>query len=539
MMISAEQASRLPGAPERSPYFNSLRQRILHDYSNDGWQGLVSRVVALARRADAPWNEPDREEFLSLLGTALTNGEFLPNSPLLVNASARQPQLFACFALDSRRPMDEFLDTARQVHNGMGGVGYSLDGTLSPSYIYDFIQTVDADTVAHQAGRPRPASNAVTIPIDHPAAEALFASVRKVRVTNLNAGISDAFMVAVRAHDSGACALMDRLAASIHASGQPGVLFTDRIPRIALDEAAPFAANVCGEAPLAADESGLLGSVNLVQFVEPGPDGHLRLAEERLAQTVRMGIRFLDGMHDVHWHPSPQLRTNSLATRKVGLGIMGFAHLLALLDVRYGSAESLQFADRIGELLMTAARLESERLARVRGPFPAWSPESGDPPRRNATLVAIAGTATLALLTGTTGGLEPIFSHVARHRVIDDELVVLDPIAALFAEERGHTTETVRNRLMAGESLEVILGATAASLLPTASQISGEEHIAVQAAFQRRIDGGITKTINCGPETTVAQIRAWLELAYDDGCLGLTIYRDGSLDDQPVSRAWR
>lgn len=357
-----------------------------------------------------------------------------------------------------------------------------------------------------------------------------------MQTTNLNVGLSDAFMVRLSDGNPVAAAAFHRLANAILLTGQPGVIFTDRIPRIAREVDSIFAANVCGEAPLAADESGLLGSLNLVAFAQRGPDGVFTLDEAGLLATTAMAVRFLDDMHDLHHHVSPNLAANSLATRKIGVGVMGFAHLLVLLGVPYGAQESEAIAARIGHLITQAARAESERLATRRGPFPAWRSELGIPARRNAYLVAIAGTATLALLVGTTGGIEPIFAHVARHRVIGSEFVVLDPLVAYMAHADGHDLDEVAGRLMAGERLEVVCGSMIARLLPTALELSGETHVRVQAAFQKEIDGGISKTINCPAKTTSDQVKKWLRQAYLSGCMGLTIYRDGSLASQPVSR---
>jgi ribonucleoside-diphosphate reductase alpha chain len=250
-----------------------------------------------------------------------------------------------------------------------------------------------------------------------------------------------------------------------------------------------------------------------------------------------MAVRFLDNMHDLHQHSAPSLALNSLGTRKIGVGIMGFAHLLVLLGVPYGSRESEILATQIGSVLFAAAGAESERLAKLRGPFPAWCSELGLPERRNACLSAIAGTATLALLVGTTGGIEPIFSHLAKNRVMGQELLVLDPLVSYVLQDVGFDIAEATSRLLDGECLHEIVGSELADILPIALEIPGDAHIRIQAAFQRQIDGGITKTINCATNTSIDEIGSWVRLAHSKGCMGLTIYRNESLLAQPFSHA--
>lgn len=528
------QMTNLPGSPAESKYFPILRKRILHSYDGEGWDGVVRRVRDLAAEAEARWDAPDQGAFLESLAEALHSGCFLPNSPILVNCANTSRRLFACFAVDTRRPLPAFLELVRHIHDGMGGVGYTLDPCTSDSEAKEFIRTVDDDTVLHQLGRPRPASTAVTVSIDSASFDALLQLSGSVRTTILNVGIPDRFFSRVDAGDDTATEKLNVLARTIHATGQPGIIFLDRLRVIARDPSTPVASNVCGEAPLAADESGLLGSVNLLQCLRRTGAGRFMFDEARFTALVHLAVRFLDDMIDLHAHPSHELMINSLATRKIGVGVMGFAHTLSLLAIRYGESASIEFAERIACLLSAEAARESERLGCVRGVFPAWNSELHLPPRRNATLVAIAATSTLALLAGTTGGIEPIFAHVTQHTVMGETVVVLDPIVAYCGAERGIEPPQMLYRLMNGETLDEILGEDTARLFPRAQDIDGDEHIEIQSAFQRHIDGGISKTLNCGPETSIDDITKWLRLAHRRGCLGLTIYKENTSDDQPV-----
>lgn len=512
-----------------SPFANPLADRILHRFKHDGWEGLVDRVVELGRQAEAQRFDCGTEQHLTKLRTAMLHGKMLPNSPLLVNCAENKPRLFACFAVDIEKPAEEFLPTFRTIHDGMGGVGYAVRG-CEPRFT-DVIKLIDGDTVAHQAGRPRPASNAVTMPISGDL-DSFLGLAGHLRTTNMNVALNDDFMCSI-GHDGDARSRLHSIAASIHATGQPGVIFPDRVNQIARHAGSMFAANVCGEAPLAVDESALLASVNVSACCRRGADGLMAFDEAEFRDLARMSVRFLDGMHDLQSHANEEIRSNTLATRKVGVGIMGFAHALILLGHRYGSDASVVFARRLSHLLYQAAEEESIRLAERFGSYPAWQPSHGKP-KRNANLAAIAGTATIALIVGTSCGIEPIFSHVWTQRVVGQDIQVLDPVVAFILESYGVDLEQARYRLLQGVPLSSIAGAAIARLMPTATEILGAEHIRVQAALQTHIDCGITKTVNCTANTSIEQIQDWLIQAHALGCVGLTIYRDQSLPDQPI-----
>lgn len=515
-----------------SPFARNLEERILHSHRRDGWGALADRIVGLARRGEQGRDEEDAESYLAEFGAALRDCRLLPNSPLLVNAGEEKERVFACFAVDVRRPMDEVLPMFRFIHDGMGGVGYAVTGREES--LAGLIEAIDRDTVAHQSGRPRPASNAVTMPIDGDL-DAYLSMAGRLQVTNMNVAIGDAFMSSLDV-DAESMRRLKAVARSIHRTGQPGLLFPDRLGRIARDEAAPFAANVCGEAPLAVDESAPLASLNLVRFCRFDGPGFARFDEDAFIRDSRMAARFLDGIHDRQCHGSVAMKLNTMATRKIGVGVMGFAHALILCGIRYGSQESEAFAERVAKLLMSAALAESERLAERFGPYPAWRPEHGTR-RRNAGLVAIAGTATLALIAGTTGGIEPMFSPVWSQNVIGESVRVADPVVLAMLARHGHDRERAEARLLAGEPLREVAGDALADLMPSALDIPGERHIAVQAAFQRHIDCGITKTVNCPSETGEGEILDWIRTAHRSGCLGMTIYREASLENQPMGTA--
>lgn len=514
-----------------SPFAPALADRILHRFKAQGWGALVDRVVALAARAEEARDDVDSPKFLAALDEAMRRGAMLPNSPLLVNCAEAQPRLFACFAVDIERPATDFLPNFRFIHDGMGGVGYAIKGDEpDPCRL---IRMIDEDTCSNQQGRPRPASNAVTMPV-HGNLDAFLGLAGSLSVTNMNVALTDEFMASVAINEDSQRRL-DAIAERIHATGQPGIVFPDRIRRVSRDRNAPFAANVCGEAPLAVDESALLASVNLSAFVKQGPAGRT-FDFASFSHCVGLCVRMLDGMHDLQTHASEAIRRNSLATRKVGVGIMGLAHALMLLGLPYGSEVAEAFARELSKALYEAAHAESQRLASRLGPYPAFD-GAGGTPLRNANLAAIAGTATIALIVGTSCGIEPIHSYVTVQRVIDREVRVMDPVVSFLLREHDIDPAEAERRIARGESLRAIAGDELADLCPTALELPGPMHVRMQAALQSSIDCGITKTVNCRTDTSVAEVKAWLLQAHASGCMGMTIYRNGSLENQPVRAA--
>jgi ribonucleoside-diphosphate reductase alpha chain len=331
--------------------------------------------------------------------------------------------------------------------------------------------------------------------------------------------------------------LLDRIAASAWASGEPGLVFADRVEA---DNPTPDAGrfeavNPCGEQPLLPFEACTLGSVNLARFERGG-----RVDYEALGACVRDGVRFLDDVLDVNSWPLEQIEQISVRNRKIGLGVMGWADLLVRLGIPYDAPEALAAADEVMGFFARAAREASEALARERGAFPGFPTSAlarrGLAPRRNATVTTIAPTGTLALIAGCSSGIEPLYALAYVRRALDaSEMREEHPLlaAALRAAGAEGAIGTVR-AMGRARGIRGVPEAVA-RLFATAHDVSPEAHVRMQAAFQRHVDNGVSKTINLPRHATVEDVADAYRLAFELGCKGITVYRDGSREGQVLT----
>jgi len=339
--------------------------------------------------------------------------------------------------------------------------------------------------------------------------------------------------------------IWDIIVRNAWATGEPGVCFIDRVnrdnptPQIAKIEAT----NPCGEQPLLPYESCNLGSINISKFVNRD---RTDLDWEGLADAVKLGVRFLDNVIDVNHYPISEIQHITLGNRKIGLGIMGFADTLVLLDIRYDSAEAVEFAQRIASFIQEHAHQASENLAKERGCFPNWQGSTWDTrhnrPMRNAGVTTIAPTGTISIIAGCTGGIEPIFSIVSKRRALDgEEFFRLHPLIERLGQQQGWLTDGVRRQLYKGVLPREIpqIPSQLASVLVTAHEIPIEWHVKIQAAFQKYTDNAVSKTVNLPTDATVENVDKAYRLAYELGCKGITVYRDGCRENQVLSTAHR
>ena len=515
--------------------------------------GLFSRV------ADAVGGTARSREFFSLLSALL----FLPNSPTLMNAGTSTGQLSACFVLPMEDTLEGIFGTLGHmalIHQSGGGTGFSfsllrprgdaVNGvTGAATGPVSFMRVFDAATGAVRQGGRRRGANMGVLAASHPDIEEFVTAKQEGGLSNFNisVGVDERFFRCLatgkeydlinprdgsvwKSVDAGS--LWRLIAASACISGEPGVLFLDEINR---QNTTPHlgrieATNPCGEQPLYPYESCNLGSVNLARCVRQHD-----LDEDLLITVVRCGVDFLDAVIDANRFPLPEIRERTLATRKIGLGVMGFAEALIRLGIPYESEEALRFAGSLMEHIEEMARERSEELGKEIGSFPAIEGSIFSGEMRNATVTTIAPIGSIHLIAGTTSGIEPVFSF-AYDRMIDGRPVsiVSDLVAGFLPRTAGgkDVAEHVRRH---GTVAGLPLDDHARDLFRTATEIAPEHHVRMQAAFQKHVDNAVSKTVNLPQSATVDEIACVFSLAHDLGCKGTTVYRYRSRPDQIFS----
>ncbi len=502
----------------------------------------VARVVAEADRlfdADASVGDTaDRFE------AAMTSLAFLPNSPCLMNAGRPLGQLAACFVLpveDHLESIFQSLKDAALIHHTGGGTGFSFSrlrpagDTIFPASgvtggPVSFIQLFDAATHLIDRHRVRPGANMGVLHVSHPDIEAFITAKRdRSRLCNFNLSVAvdDEFIACVKADRDyplihprtgtvvtrkPAAELLRLMAESAWETGDPGILFIDRINRAnpTPEMGALEATNPCGEQPLLPYESCTLGSINLTRII----DGQ-SIDVAKLESLVHLAVHFLDNVVEVNRHPIPRTEEWSRMNRKIGLGVMGFADMLILLGIPYQSDRAVALAEKIMSRIQQAAEAASAELAARRGNFPAFHqsvfPTRGVKQRRNATLTTVAPTGTISILAGVSSSVEPIFAFEVQRRIVDQ---VYTDVHSLYERYRRE-----------GRTIDP-------EIFQTAWDVSPRWHLKIQAAFQKFTDNAVSKTVNLPESITADEIRALFLAAADMNLKGITVYRDRSHPDQ-------
>jgi ribonucleoside-diphosphate reductase alpha chain len=539
---------------------------------------LFRRVARTIAAADMIYNPKANiaareEEFYHVM----TSLEFLPNSPTLMNAGRELGQLSACFVLPIEDSMESIFNAVKYtalIHKSGGGTGFSFS-RLRPekdrvgstggvaSGPVSFMRAFDTATDVIKQGGMRRGANMAILNIDHPDILKFITAKADPNVfTNFNfsVAVTAEFMEAVKTGSNynlinphtketndtlSAKAVFDKIVDMAWKTGDPGIVFIDRINR---DNPTPKlgkieSTNPCGEQPLLPYESCNLGSINLLLMLKQN-NKVVEIDWERLGRTVKTAVRFLDNVIDVNKFPLPEIAEITRKTRKIGLGVMGFADMLIQLEIPYDSEEALKVAGEIMEFIQIESTEASIELAKERGVFPAFSGSTYDVPNgvkvRNATRTTIAPTGTLSIIAGCSSGIEPLFALSYVHNILDGaNLIEANPFFGNAAKQGGFYSKELMEKLATGMQLHDVDGVPdkIKRLFVTAHEISPEWHVKMQAAFQEQTNNAVSKTVNFAREATREDIAKVFMLAYQEGVKGITIYRDGSRESQPLSTA--
>ena len=502
--------------------------------------------------------------------------DYLPNSPTLMNAGRELQMLSACFVLPVHDAMEAIFETVKQatlVQKSGGGTGFAFSRLRPEGDIVgstggvasgpvSFMRAFDGATEAVKQGSTRRGANMGILNVTHPDILKFIASKEDGRsISNFNISVAvtedwmekakngeDYDLINPRSGKStgrlNAREVFDLLVQMAHKTGDPGIVFLDRIN---LDNPTPNlgrieSTNPCGEQPLLPYESCNLGSINLarmVRYTEGGAD----IDWDGMARVMDTAVHMLDNVIDMNRYPIPQIDEMSKKTRRIGLGVMGFADLLVQLGIPYASEEALSVAEKLMSFIKGKTHEASVRLAEARGLFPAWKDSiydyPGGPRMRNSAPTTIAPTGTISIIAGCSSGIEPLFALSYVRNVMDStRLVEGNPYFEAVAKREGFYSSALMEALADQGSLAHLDGEVpdwAKRLFVTSHDISPEWHVRMQSAFQRHTDNAVSKTINFGASAATKDIADAYMLAYELGCKGITIYRDGSKENQVLS----
>ncbi len=516
-----------------------------------------------------------RQEMEKRFFKMMSEFKFLPNSPTLMNAGRELGQLAACFVLpveDSMEGIFETLKNAALIHKSGGGTGFSFSrlrpkdsrvGTTGgvASGPVSFMRVFNTATEQVKQGGTRRGANIAILRADHPdIMEFIFSKSKPGELNNFNisVGMTAAFMEAVKKSTTydltdpntqekkgalNAREVYQGLVEQAWKNGDPGIVFLDRLNR---DNPTPElgeieTTNPCGEQPLLPGEACTLGSINLVKFVVADKD-EPTIDFDGLRDVIHCAVRFLDNTIDISEYPIPEIKRMVRGNRKIGLGLMGFADMLYRLEIPYNSDEALEIAEKMMRFIQNEARQASKALAAQRGVFDNFEKSvfknREECTYRNATTTTIAPTGTLSIIADCSSGIEPLFALSFIRNVMDnDKLRQVNPCFEKVARERGFYSDQLMDTIARKGSIQdiSIIPKDVRRIFVTAHDVSPEWHIRMQAAFQKYTDNAVSKTVNMRHDATVEDVLKVYNMAYELGCKGVTIYRDGSKTNQVLS----
>ncbi len=509
----------------------------------------------------------------------MVDAYFVPNSPTLMNAGKGNGlQYSACYVLPVGDSMEEIFDSVKAaaiIHKSGGGTGFAFS-RLRPkddlvastggraSGPVSFLRVFNSATEAVKQGGTRRGANMGILRVDHPDILEFIDCKLDGGITNFNisVAVTDAFMEAlakgedydlVNPHNfvvSGrlsAREVFERMVRAAWRTGDPGMVFIDRInaspanptPDLGVVEAT----NPCGEQPLLPNEACNLGSLNVSRFARQSESGEWSIDWDEMERVIRLAVRFLDDVIEMNPYPLPEIDRTVKSNRRIGLGIMGWADLLFLTGVPYDSQQAIDLGDRLMSFVKEKSHDQCAKLAEERGPFPNWNRSiyRDVRPMRNSTVTTIAPTGTISMIAGCSSGIEPIFALAFQHRVKNPDgervLTFVNETFEQIAKTRGFYSDALMEEIAKRGALHGIPGVPeeAARVFKTSHEIGFEWHVRHQAAFQRYTDNGVSKTINLPNDASEDDVASAYRLAWELGCLGITVFRDGCKGEQVLN----
>lgn len=537
---------------------------------------MVWRVAWEIASAEARWGakrnavEKRAIEFYKLM----VSRKFLPNSPTLMNAGTGNGlQYSACFVLPVEDSMEGIFDALKYqalIHKTGGGTGFAFSrlrpsgsivktssGTASGPV--SFMRIFDAATNEVKQGGKRRGANMGILRVDHPDILEFIHCKEAGGVTNFNisVAVTDAFMDAYYKDGNydlinpkskevvgslSARQVFDEISDGAWKTGDPGLVFIDRRNRGSSNPVPALgpieATNPCGEQELYPFDACNLGSIFLGYFVK-----NKKIDWKTLGEVSRLATRFLDNVIEVNPYPLEQIRKTVFNIRRIGLGVGGWADMLIELGIPYDSEEAMELGEKVMKFIYDEALKEDELLAKERGPFPLWplSVYREKTPRRNSTITTIAPTGTISIIAGASSGIEPLFAiafrHIVKDKHLNRNLAFVDPKFERVAKERGFWSEELMDKVAEKGVIRDIqdVPEDVRSVFGTAHEIDPEWHIRVQSVFQKYTENAVSKTINLRHDVVVEDIKKAYLMAWETGCKGITVFRDGSKDAQVLN----
>ncbi len=536
--------------------------------------GMFHRVAnAIASSEKIYENGEDVDELAKVFYEMMTKLEFLPNSPTLMNAGKDLGQLSACFVLpvdDSMESIFEAIKQAALIHKSGGGTGFSFSRLRCEGSVVNstggvasgpisFMKVFNVATEAVKQGGSRRGANMGILRIDHPDILKFIdckSDNKEITNFNISVGLTEAFMKAAEKGEDydlidphtketigklNAAKVFNKIVEAAWRNGEPGIIFLDRLNRdnIVPSQGEIESTNPCGEQPLLPYESCNLGSINLTKMLKKTEDSW-EFDWEKLENTVKNAVHFLDNVIDVNKYPIEEIDFTTKQTRKIGLGVMGWADSLLMMKIPYNSTEAIELGERLMKFINDKGREESQRIAVKRGPFPLFEESilPKDKLQRNGTITTIAPTGTLSIIAECSSGVEPIFGYVFVRNIMDGtEMLEVNSVLREELEKRGLYSETLMRRIAKEGSIAHIeeIPEDIRRVFVSSHDISPEDHIRMQAAFQKYTDNAVSKTVNFSHSATKEDVAEVYKLAFILGCKGVTIYRDGSRDEQVLN----